>query len=87
MAIGTGRSRWSWTIALAFSKGIGSSTQPGRWGRKPELVAENAFLRQQLVGRGRTVTRPACTRLHRVLLVLLASRLRGWKHPLVIACQ
>ncbi len=51
---------------------------------KAELVAENALLRQQLVVLRRTVKRPACTRLDRVLLVLLASRLRGWKHALLI---
>jgi hypothetical protein len=45
---------------------------------KPELVAENALLRQQLLVLRRSVTRPRCTPADRTLLVLLASRVRAW---------
>jgi putative transposase len=43
---------------------------------KPQLLAENAFLRQQLIILRRQVRRPRCTPADRALLVLLASRLR-----------
>jgi hypothetical protein len=46
---------------------------------KPELVAENALLRQQLIVLRRHVKRPRLTRIDRVLLVLLASRVRAWR--------
>src|SRR5215216_2319431 len=51
---------------------------------KPELVAENAFLRQQLLILGRQVRRPRCTTADRALLVLLASRLRTWRQALLL---
>jgi hypothetical protein len=51
---------------------------------KPALVAENALLRQQLIILQRSVKRPRCTATDRVLLVLLASRLRMWRHALLI---
>ena len=40
---------------------------------KPELFAEHALLRQQLIALQRRVTRPRCTAADRALLVLLAS--------------
>ena len=51
---------------------------------KPELVAENALLRQQLIVLGRSVKRPKLTRTDRVLLVLLAGKVRAWRHALLI---
>jgi putative transposase len=48
---------------------------------KPELVAENALLRQQLIVLRRSVTRPKVTQTDRVLLVLLASRVRAGGRP------
>src|SRR5713101_2718300 len=51
---------------------------------KPELIAENALLRQQLVILRRSVKRPRCTATDRRLLVLLASRLRTWRQSLLI---
>ncbi len=48
------------------------------------LIAENAFLRQQLLVLRRSVKRPRCTPTDRALLVLLASRLRTWRQALVI---
>jgi len=47
---------------------------------KPELLAENAFLRQQLIVLRRQVRRPRCTTADRALLVLLASRPHTWRH-------
>ena len=51
---------------------------------KPELVAENAFLRQQVVVLARSVKRPRCTPADRALLVLLAGRVRAWRQALLI---
>ena len=51
---------------------------------KPELVAENALLRQQLLVLRRSVQRPRCTPTDRALLVVLAGRVRAWRSALVI---
>jgi len=51
---------------------------------RPALVAENAFLRQQLVILHRSGKRLRCTPADRALLVLLASRLRAWRQALLI---
>ncbi len=51
---------------------------------RPALVAENAFLRQQLLVLRRGIKRPRCTPADRALLVLLASRLRAWRQALLI---
>ncbi len=51
---------------------------------RPALIAENAFLRQQLLVLRRSVKRPRCTPTDRALLVLLVSRLRAWCQALLI---
>jgi hypothetical protein len=51
---------------------------------KPELVLENALLRQQLLVLQRQVQRPKLSWHDRTLIVLLASKLRAWKHALII---
>ena len=51
---------------------------------KPTLIAENAFLRQQLIVLQRSVKRTHCTPTDRALLVLLASRCRSWRRALLI---
>ncbi len=51
---------------------------------KSELVAENAFLRQQLIVLQRQTKRPALTPSDRGLLVVLASQLRTWREALLI---
>ncbi len=51
---------------------------------KPELIAENAFLRQQLIILRRQVRRPRCTPADRALLALLAGRLRTWRQSLLL---
>ena len=51
---------------------------------KAALVAENAFLRQQLVVLARQVKRPVPTPADRLRLVLLARLVRGWRAALLI---
>jgi len=51
---------------------------------RPALVAENAFLRRQLLILRRSVKRPRCTPTDRALLVLLAGRIRAWRQALLI---
>jgi len=51
---------------------------------KPQLIAENALLRQQLIVLNRSVKRPHLTASDRSLMVLLASRVRVWKTALLI---
>ena len=51
---------------------------------KSELIAENAFLRQQLIVLQRQTKRPALTPRDRGLLVLLASRFRWWREALMV---
>jgi len=51
---------------------------------REELILENAFLRQQLIIVDRQVKRPKPKPRERVLLVVLASRLKAWKHALLI---
>jgi transposase InsO family protein len=51
---------------------------------KPELMAENAVLRQQLIVLRRSVKRPQLKWRDRLLLVFHASRVRSWKNVLLI---
>jgi putative transposase len=51
---------------------------------KSELIAENLFLRQQLIVLERQVVRPKLTQHDRRVLVLLASRIQGWREALVV---
>jgi putative transposase len=51
---------------------------------KSELLVENALLRQQLIILHRQVKRPACKKIDRFLLLLLARMLRTWKQALLI---
>jgi putative transposase len=51
---------------------------------RAELVAENALLRQQLLILRRSIKRPRCHPSDRVLLMLLASRVRAWRQALFI---
>ena len=52
--------------------------------RQRLLIAENVFLRQQLVILRRGVKRPRCTPPDRTVLVLLASRVQTWRQALLI---
>ncbi len=51
---------------------------------KHELIAENMFLRQQLVVLERQVVRPKLTQRDRQVLVLLARLIKGWKEALIV---
>ncbi len=51
---------------------------------KAALMAENALLRQQLIVLQRQIQRPAFMPRDRVLLVLLARLVRGWRSVLLI---
>ena len=50
---------------------------------KRELIAENMFLRQQLIVLERRVIRPHLRQRDRVVLVMLASRLPTWRDALI----
>ncbi len=71
-----------WTKPLTSSLLLGTLVDLGR--SKSELIAENAFLRQQLIMLKRQVKRPACTKADRILLVFLARTVRAWKQTLLI---
>jgi hypothetical protein len=51
---------------------------------KRDLIAENAFLRQQVIVLKRQTPRLSLTGTDRGWLVLLASRVRGWKGALLV---
>jgi transposase InsO family protein len=68
--------------AATSSLALGAATDLVR--SKAELIAENALLRQQLIVLARATKRPRLTRSDRVLLVLLASRVRSWRQALRI---
>ena len=51
---------------------------------KAELVAENAFLRQQLIMLRRQIKRPTYRKSDRILLVLLARAVRAWRQALFV---
>jgi len=51
---------------------------------KPQLVAENLLLRQQLIVLNRSGKRPQCTRADRALLVVLTSKVQHWREALLI---
>jgi len=70
----------TWTTPDTTSLLLGTLTDLTR--NNSELVAENAFLRQQLLILRRQVKRPACTNKDRMLLVLLARIVRTWKQAL-----
>ncbi len=83
------------TSVEALRKRIAASTKPTNTSlvrgslrdlvrTKPQLIVENALLRQQLVVLNRSVKRPHLTGSDRSLLVLLASRVPAWKETLLI---
>ncbi len=51
---------------------------------KPELIAENALLRQQLIVVKRQIKQPQLKGRDRLLLVLLASKVRTWRQVLLL---
>jgi hypothetical protein len=73
----------TWTRPAASGQVLGTLADLAR--SKPELVAENVFLRQQLIVLRRSVEQPTLTRTDRMLLVLLDSRVRAWRQALLIS--
>ncbi len=71
-----------WTKPLTPSLPLGTLTDLGR--SKSELIAENALLRKPLIMLSRQVKQPACSKVDRTLLVLLARLVRTWKQALFI---
>jgi putative transposase len=61
---------------------LGTFTDLGR--SKSTLVAENAFLRQQLIVLQRQVNKPKLRPLDRVILVILAGLVTNWRQALLI---
>ena len=72
----------SWTKPPRTSLTLGTIHDLARG--KPQLVIENALLRQQLIVLNRSVKQPRLTRGDRALFVLLASRLPTWSDALLI---
>ena len=70
------------TKPIGHSSALGTVADLAR--SKPRLIAENLLLRQQLIVLNRSVKRPRFTRADRLLFVLLASKLQGWKDALLI---
>jgi len=65
--------------ATVVISGLGDMTRT-----KPELIAENALLRQQLIVLQRHVKRPKFTASDRWRMLLLACQVRYWKQVLLI---
>src|SRR5438105_15745770 len=71
-----------WTRPLMSSFLLGTLADLGR--SNSELIAENALLRQQRIILQRQVKRPACTKMGRVLVVLVASLVRTCQQAVLI---
>jgi len=72
----------AWTTPDTTSLLLGMLTDLTRI--KSELVAENALLRKPLIILRRQVKRPACAKMDRILLMLLARMVRTWKQALFL---
>ena len=71
-----------WTRLPATLLLLGTLADLGR--NRSELLAENAFLRQQLIILRRQAKRPVYTGSDRLLLILLARAVRTWRQALFI---
>ena len=71
-----------WTRPRSHSPVLGTIGDLAR--SKPQLLAENLLLRQQLLILNRSVKRSRLTPTDRALFVVLASRCKNWKGALVI---
>ncbi len=72
----------SWSKPPRLSRTVGLIYDLVR--TKPQLVLENAWLRQQRIVLNRSVKRPCFTPADRERLILLASRLPSWRETLLI---
>ncbi len=79
-AVGTAISR----VTKPISQSPALSTAADLARSKPQLIAENLLLRQQLLVLNRSAKRPHFTATDRGLFVLLASQLQNWKEALLI---
>ena len=77
-----GRILSRWCKPLVDSPRVGTIADMAR--SKPQLVAENLLLRQQLIVLNRSGKRPHCTSADRVLVVVLASKVKHWREALLI---
>jgi len=66
------------------NKSLTSSVAADMTRSRLDLIWENAFLRQQMIILSRQPKRPTLSWRDRVILVLLANRLRAWKASLLI---
>ena len=71
-----------WTKLATSHQGVGTLADLKRSKRK--LIAENMFLRQQLIVLERQVARPKVTPRDRQILVLLTSRIKGRREALMV---
>ena len=71
-----------WTKPFARPPAFGTLANLTR--SKPQLIAENLLLRQQLIVLNRSVKRPRFTPADRGLFILLASRLQTWEQALLV---
>src|SRR6185369_10983145 len=71
-----------WTTPIKASVTVGALVDMRR--SKSELILENVLLRQQLIVVSRHVKRLAPTNKDRLVMVLIASKLRHWQHALLI---
>ncbi len=71
---------WARPVVGTHAAGTGGDLLRSR----AQLLAENAFLRQQLLVLHRRVKRPAVTPVDRALLVLFAGRVRAWRQSLLL---
>ena len=79
-AIGTSLSRWAKPLPQVPARD--TVTDLAR--SKPQLIADNLLLRQQLLVLRRSVKRPQLTPADRTLFVLLASKVQHWQAALLI---
>ncbi len=71
---------WARPVVGTHAAGTGGDLLRSR----AQLLAANAFLRQQLLVLHRSVKRPAVTPVDRALLVLFAGRVRAWRQALLV---
>ncbi len=72
------------TLAKPVAASLVTGTLADLTRNKPDLLTENALLRQQLLILQRSVKRPRCTTTDRALVVLLTSHLPAWRQALLI---
>jgi transposase InsO family protein len=72
--------QWTTPLAETFVGGVVSDAMKS----KPELIAENALLRQQVIVLKRQVKQVRLKGHDRLVLVVLASKVRAWREALLL---